>query len=304
MTQHRQPPRDPAPGMIEVVGDGAPEGDAAPAAAGDRSRPTAMLVRRIETLRTENASLRERLAGLEEELAGRTRRLHQLIGERDQLAGLLAGRDAEIQRLCRELGAGGPAAPLRPERPGALAGRLRAALVSLGAFLRGPGPDPESRAATPAPEPEAGPAEAPLVPWFRDGPPRPVLAAVVLGLGEAAIGHVLEVVEAHCRERRQIPLILTDDDGFQVFRGRRLVVEFLPPEAERGRAAPDLDWTLYLQRRLALIRRKWQPVRIVAFGQTAAEVLRLWQESPFEETPIPALAGRRGEAGAGALDAR
>ncbi|MGH6901847.1 MAG: hypothetical protein ACREIR_03825, partial [Geminicoccaceae bacterium] len=80
----------------------------------------------------------------------------------------------------------------------------------------------------------------------------------------------------------------TDNDAFQLFRGRRVLFEFLPPPSDRERLAPELDWRLFTLRRLALIRRKWQPVRVVAFGRAAGEAVQLWLDSPFETTPIPA----------------
>ncbi|MGH6919149.1 MAG: hypothetical protein ACREJ0_15760, partial [Geminicoccaceae bacterium] len=83
--------------------------------------------------------------------------------------------------------------------------------------------------------------------------------------------------------------------GFDLFRARGRIFEYLPPPEARERFAPDLHWDLYLLRRLALIRRKWQPVRVVAFGRTAAEVVQLWRDSPFEATPIPAALKGRAE---------
>ena len=43
-------------------------------------------------------------------------------------------------------------------------------------------------------------------------------------------------------------------------------------------------------RRLALLRRKWQPVRIVAFGPAAARLLLQWKDSPFEDDSIQQVA--------------
>jgi hypothetical protein len=115
-----------------------------------------------------------------------------------------------------------------------------------------------------------------------------VLGVVVFGLSEPEIENVLGIVERHCAERDLAPLLLTDNDAFQLFRGRRVLFEFLPPRSEQERLAPDLDWRLFTLRRLALIRRKWQPVRVIAFGRRAADILQLWRGSPFEATPIPA----------------
>lgn len=126
------------------------------------------------------------------------------------------------------------------------------------------------------------------MPWVQNGPPKAVLGVVVFGLSEAEIERVLGVIEGHCAERDLAPLLLTDNDAFQLFRGRRVLFEFLPPHSDQERLAPELNWRLYTLRRLALIRRKWQPMRVIAFGRRAAEVVQLWHDSPFEETPIPA----------------
>ena len=111
---------------------------------------------------------------------------------------------------------------------------------------------------------------------------------LVFGLSEAEIEKVLVAISAYCAERDLAPLLLTDNDAFQVFRGRRVLFEYVPARSDQERLAPELDWRLYTLRRLALIRRKWQPIRVVAFGHRAAEVLRLWRDSPFESTSIPA----------------
>jgi hypothetical protein len=289
MARH-SPPRevDPPDGPAQVAASPAAREEAA----------SAWLTRQINQLRAEHDALREELARVETELGQRSRRLHQLQGERDQLAALLAGRDAEILRLARELGARErPPPPRRDLWARVRQGWARATfapqrwLGRAAATLR--------REAPPQKQPGASESEVPeplLVPWVRQGPARPVLAAVLVGLDGAAIERVLEVVDHTCRERGSVPLLITDNDAFQLFRGRGAVVEFLPPRAEQERAAPDLDWQLYTQRRLALIRRKWQPTRIVAFGSLATAVVQLWQDSPFEETPLPAALRRRPDA--------
>ena len=137
-----------------------------------------------------------------------------------------------------------------------------------------------------------------LVPWAKHRPPKHVFAVVVFGLSETEIGCVLEVVERHCAEHEAAPLLLTDNDSFQLFRNRRVLFEFLPPRSEQQRVAPDLDWQLFTLRRLALIRRKWRPVRVVPFGRQAAEVVQLWRDSPFEEAPLPALPSSPGSGSA------
>ena len=143
-------------------------------------------------------------------------------------------------------------------------------------------------AALQAHQPDVRVKETRLVPWLKDRPPKDVFAVVVFGLSESEIERVLDAVERYCAEHEAAPLLLTDNDSFQLFRNRRVVFEFLPPRSEQQRLASELDWRIYTLRRLALIRRKWRPSRVVAFGRRATEVVQLWLDSPFEETPIPA----------------
>ena len=69
------------------------------------SDAVATLPRRSDQLTWELAEVRRQSGQLEAMLEKRTNRVHQLIGERDRLASLLAARDAETLRLRWELGA-------------------------------------------------------------------------------------------------------------------------------------------------------------------------------------------------------
>ena len=275
------------------IGAGPIEDIEAPALA--PSDAVAALTRQLDRLTQEVDESRERGERLEAALGKSTRRLQQLIGERDRLASLLAGRDAESRRLNRELGAlttrSTPAARGSP----ALLAAARGMLERFRPARKAPAPTRPTRRQIETTEgaPEAGA----LVPWLRSGPPKAVLGVVVFGLSEAEIASVLDTVDRYCAEHDLAPLLLTDNDSFQLFRGRRVLFEFLPPPSERERLAPELDWRLFTLRRLALIRRKWQPVRVIAFGRTAAEVVQLWLDSPFEVTPVPAPLKGREEAG-------
>jgi hypothetical protein len=257
------------------------------------SDAVAALTRRIDRLTQEVVEARRQDGQAETTLAKRTSRMHQLIGERDQLASLLAARDAEVLRLTRELGAlTERAAPAARGTPSFLAA-ASALLDKVRQIRKAPVP---SRPPNASPAIEGPSAGRPLQPWVKDGPPKPVLGVVVFGLSEAEIESVLGIVERHCTERGLVPLLLTDNDAFQLFRGRRVLFEFLPARAEQERFAPELDWRLFTLRRLALIRRKWQPARVIAFGRSAAEVVQLWLDSPFEATPVPAGLKGRSEA--------
>ena len=265
-----------------IVADPAHSLEAPAPAPGDA---VAALTQRIDRLIQEVAGARRQAGQVEATLAKRTGRMHQLIGERDRLASLLAARDAELLRLTRELGALSERAAPAARGSSTLFAAAGALLDRLRHVRKAPAPSkPEIASAAVMEHP---PVERPLLPWVRDGAPKPVMGVAVFGLSEAEIESVLGIVERHCAERDLAPLLLTDNDAFQLFRGRRVLFEFLPPRSEQERLAPDLDWQLFTLRRLALIRRKWQPVRVVAFGRRAGEIMRLWLGSPFEATPIP-----------------
>ena len=251
----------------------------------------AALTQRNNRLTQEVAEARRQGAQVEATLAKRTSRMHQLIGERDRLASLLAARDAELLRLTRELGALTARPAPAPRRASTFRAAAGAMLERIRHFREPPGPS--KAPSPPSAASERAPTQRPLQPWVKDGPHRPVLGVVVFGLSEAEIESVLGIVERHCRERDLVPLLLTDNDAFQLFRGRRALFEFLPARAQQQRFAAELDWRLFTLRRLALMRRKWQPVRVIAFGRVASEVLQMWLNSPFETSPVPAsLKGR------------
>jgi hypothetical protein len=248
------------------------------------------LTRRLNRLTQEVSESRQRSEQLQATLEKQTCRVQQLIGDRDRLTSLLAGRDAELQRLNRELGALSARVGPGQVRFPAIFAAARRLLDGLQHARKA------SRYAKPAAPPaqaEARVGETRLVPWVKHRPPKDVFAVVVFGLSETEIERVLEVVERYCVEHDAAPLLLTDNDSFQLFRNRRVLFEFLPPRSEQQRVAPELDWQLFMLRRLALIRRKWRPVRVVPFGRRAAEVVQLWRDSPFEEAPLPTPVSNR-----------
>jgi hypothetical protein len=256
-----------------------------------QSDAIAALTYRLTRLTQEVSEARLRNEQLKPALEHGARRIQQLIGEREQLISLLSQRDAELQRLSRELGAlTERAAPAVHSSSPSLVAATRALLQSIRPARK---VAVRARSTIASEVKQQASAEPPLVPWLTDGAPKSVLGVVVFGLSAAEIEGVLGIVQRHCAERDLAPLLLTDNDAFQLFRGRRVLIEFLPARADQERFAADLDWRLFTLRRLALIRRKWQPVRVIAFGRPAAEVVHLWLDSPFEPTPIPAsLKGR------------
>ena len=256
------------------IAAGSGDGIEAPAPA--QSDAATALRAQLNRLTQEVSQSRQRSEQLQAALEKRTRRVQQLIGDRDRLTSLLVARDAELQRVNRELGV----LCARVERAQVRAPGLFAAARKLLDGLQNARKDsrPAEPAALQAHQPDVRVKETRLVPWLKDRPPKDVFAVVVFGLSESEIERVLDAVERYCAEHEAAPLLLTDNNSFQLFRNRRVVFEFLPPRSEQQRLASELDWRIYTLRRLALIRRKWRPSRVVAFGRGATEVVQLWLE--------------------------
>ena len=142
----------------------------------------------------------------------------------------------------------------------------------------------------------AGPASEPrqseaIMPFAASGRAPRILMAVVVGLDGDALERTLAAVSASSGHAEGLiaTLCLTDCPRFEPFRRRGLLFEYVPGPRDQARFAPDLDWDLYILRRLARLRRKWNPIRIVAFGQAAQAQVDAWRTSPFEDESIKAL---------------
>lgn len=140
---------------------------------------------------------------------------------------------------------------------------LAETLKRLGRRVRGRGEALEAPARTTP----AAPSEPPLVPFHKEIGDKAVLGITAFGLSDEQLVKVLDTVEADCARRGAVPVFLTDNDSFELFRARGMVFEYLPPPELREKFAPDLPWTLYLQRRYALFQRKWRPSGIISFGR-------------------------------------
>lgn len=261
----------------------------------DRASGRVIRLEQDQELNHLNSMIEDLQASLDET----NKRLNRLLGERKQLTRLLDKRDDQIQRLNRALG---PWVPGRiasaPEINKTISwrdvlGSTLEAIVARKKALPWRRSQAMGAATAAATETVVSKTErAPLVADHKSGVLRPILAVVMFGLDQDEIGHLLPVIERDCSSKEMMPLCLTDHDAFEQLRERGIIFEYLPPASDRNRFNPKLRWDLYIQRRLALIRRKWQPVRIVAFGAVGTDVLKLWCDSPFEETPLPAVVSR------------
>lgn len=263
----------------------------------DRSEP-AHTIMVPSTADQEIVRLKDERDELTETLEKANRRIHRLLGEKNQLAGLLNSRDEQIQHLNRELGGHifAQKATLGKEKgTSSLQHSLAAAFVTLVdrvrvLFAASPqeiGNGPESGQIV---EPEANEC-MPLVAHRNRGSTQQIVAVLLFGLDKEEIERLLPTIEHDCSARGMMPLCLIDIDAFELLRGHELIFEYLPPPDDRNRFDPTLYWDLYIQRRLAVVRRKWNPVRVVAFGASAMTTLTLWSSSPFEDAPLPTVIG-------------
>jgi len=239
------------------------------------------------------------LEELRQSLAKAERRINRLIGERSQLSTLLDKRDKKIDELNLELGrlrSHHEAGPPRPHMTRDVLWRTRRLVSAL-----------STRIATllkvqPNLPSESGPNDVaigsgelfrtPIGARIGDGTDRQVVGVMLLGLEKDAIAQLLPSIERECMSTGLRPLLVVDIDDFEVFRAHGLPFEFLPSSHQRECFDRSLNWDLYLQRRLAIIRRKWDPIKLVAFGAFATKTLELWSASPFEEIPLPGTSNR------------
>jgi len=133
---------------------------------------------------------------------------------------------------------------------------------------RMPAPD---RAFWPTAEEDSRPlAPAPgLRAYALKGAPLKVIGISVCGFGRAEIEPIVEFVEQHqSRDRRFVPVFLTDSTEANIFRRRGFVFEYLPPP-ERVRLRGSTSWADYAAERRRLLARKWGMADIITFGNVA-----------------------------------
>lgn len=230
---------------------------------------------------------------LRESLEKANRRINRLLGEKKQLSSILDKRDEQIERLHRELGrlASAQDVTARNDRTSRFREPLTTALASaaarIGNFFGKHSKTNDAPSGGDQSEATATSRQSSLVARQKPDSDQQVIAVLLFGLNRNELEQLLPVIERDCSSKRVFPLCLVDMDAFELLRGRGLIFEYLPPADDRHRFDSALNWDLYTQRRLAIIRRKWDPVRFVAFGAPATKALTLWSSSPFEMTPLP-----------------
>ncbi len=144
-----------------------------------------------------------------------------------------------------------------------------------------------SPTATLRPPPDVqGPSlrEPPLVPFDGERPGTRVVLVLAIDVVREQLPGLLDMIDKTSRDDGVIPIVVTDCEEFVMFRERGLIFEYLPDEEQQRVHAPELAWRLYELRRLALLRRKWQPANTIAFGARSTALLRQWRASPLWHT--------------------
>lgn len=139
----------------------------------------------------------------------------------------------------------------------------------------------ESAAAPPADRQAPADEEWPLVPFERERPEARVVLVLAIDVAAEELPRLLDMIDKTSREDDVVSIVVTDCADFIEFRDRKLLFEYLPNQDQQKAHAPELDWTLYELRRLALLGRKWQPANTIAFGARGASLLKQWQTSPL-----------------------
>jgi GR25 family glycosyltransferase involved in LPS biosynthesis len=191
-----------------------------------------------------------------------------------------------------------PARRQRPDGNGRIGELMRAQMARIGRRLMGfangaEAPDGPRRHGAPAVVAKrARRGEPPLQAFAQEMPEAQAMLIVLVGLGREECAKALDTLESVGRKLGIVPVVITDSAAaFAPLRARRMAFEYLPPAERQECLIPGLDWQLYRLRRLALLRRKWQPTRIVAFGPAARALVDAWQSSPFEDDSIARIVG-------------
>ena len=160
----------------------------------------------------------------------------------------------------------------------------------------------EAAAAKPVPRPVPPPARfgiQPVLPFGAQRQGQEMILALLVGADRDLRERTVAMLGRQLAGGKAIPVVVTDHDDVSSLRACRLPFEYLPSRERAGEGSlRELPWETYRLRRLALLRRKYQPLRIVAFGPPAHELLEAWRRSPFEaDFPGADLAVRPGEDG-------
>ncbi len=105
----------------------------------------------------------------------------------------------------------------------------------------------------------------------------------VIGMAPETRDPMLDWMVEDCAAKGKTPVFITDDLDLSPWIERQLLVEHLPSIEKQADLAPDLDWDLYLNRRLLLLKMKWRSADIADLGQQLHKISSLGQTDQIAE---------------------
>ena len=110
----------------------------------------------------------------------------------------------------------------------------------------------------------------------------------VIGMAPEARDAMLEWMVEDCAAKGKTPVFITDDLDLSPWIERQLLVEHLPSIERQANLAPDLDWDLYLNRRLLQLKMKWRSADIADLGQQLHRISLLGtnHQAPARDAPV------------------
>ncbi len=109
----------------------------------------------------------------------------------------------------------------------------------------------------------------------------------LIGLPRAQIDRLLDGLVEDCRADGKTPIFIVDEADLAVSLSKTQLVEHLPSARNRDAFAPDLDWDLYLERRLRQIKEKWRSAHVVALGLPIEAALANRERAERRAPPKP-----------------
>ncbi|MGI9437046.1 MAG: glycosyltransferase [Geminicoccaceae bacterium] len=119
-----------------------------------------------------------------------------------------------------------------------------------------------------------------MLPSFRQH--RHLLISLI-GLPRPQLDRILDGLVEDCVADGKSPVFITDEADLAVTLSQKHLVEHLPSPRSRDAFAPDLDWDLYLDRRLRQIREKWHAHHVVALGLPIDAIIKRSSNVPDTE---------------------
>ncbi|WP_029062043.1 hypothetical protein [Labrenzia sp. DG1229] len=95
---------------------------------------------------------------------------------------------------------------------------------------------------------------------------KPVVIVSIFAVEQEMIGEIVDVTSKRYSKTSRL-VFVTDCADFSAFMQRGVVFEYLPSSIVQKLHCNTMPWRTYLQHRWDLLLSKWQPRKILAYGQ-------------------------------------